>query len=110
MRVSVVARAATPIPATDLLAEIRALGITHVITVPDTHQKTLLDLLLANERPQLVTACTEDEAVAINAGLWIGGARPMLLIQNVGLFACANSIRGIALDSQIPTFMLIGQF
>lgn len=88
---------------------IRAAGITHVITVPDTHQRTLLALLAQSDDPKLITVCTEDEAIGINAGLYIGGARPMLLIQNNGLYACLNTLKAIPLDARVPTFMLIGE-
>jgi hypothetical protein len=44
-----------------LLEQIRAAGATHVITVPDTHQKSLLALLSRSDEPQLITVCTEDE-------------------------------------------------
>jgi sulfopyruvate decarboxylase TPP-binding subunit len=93
-----------------LLREIQQLGITHVITVPDTHQKTLLELLAAAGQPRLLTVCTEDEAIAINAGLYIGGQRPMLLIQNNGLLASINALKAIALEARVPTFFLVGQF
>jgi sulfopyruvate decarboxylase subunit alpha len=86
------------------------LGITHVVTVPDTHQKSLLALLQTVERPGLITACTEDEAFAINAGLYMGGARPILLIQNAGLYAGMNSLRGVALDGRVPTCALVGEY
>ncbi|MGH8322983.1 MAG: thiamine pyrophosphate-binding protein [Steroidobacteraceae bacterium] len=92
-----------------LLAAMRAVGITHVITVPDTHQRTLLALLAQTDDPKLITVCTEDEAIGINAGLYIGGARPMLLIQNNGLYACLNTLKAIPLDARVPTFMLIGE-
>jgi sulfopyruvate decarboxylase TPP-binding subunit len=92
-----------------VLAAIRSLGITHVITVPDTHQRSLLALLALVKDPTLITVCTEDEAIGINAGLYIGGARPMLLIQNNGLYACLNTVKAIALDAGVPTFMLIGE-
>jgi sulfopyruvate decarboxylase subunit alpha len=92
-----------------LLATIRAIGITHVITVPDTHQRTLLGLLGEANDPRLVTVCTEDEAIAINAGLYVGRARPMLLIQNNGFYACLNTVKAIAIDGRVPTFMLIGE-
>lgn len=101
---------ALPVPAADLLHEIQALGITHVLNVPDTHQKTLLAALAGAESPRLLTVCTEDEAIAINAGLYIGGQRPMLSIQNTGFFASLNALRGIALDAKVPTFLLVGLF
>ena len=58
----------------------------------------------------MMYVCTEDEAMGINAGLYMTGHRPMLLIQNNGLYACVNTLKAIALDAQVPTFMLIGQF
>jgi sulfopyruvate decarboxylase subunit alpha len=67
-------------------------------------------LLARRSHPALITACTEDEAVGINAGLYVGGKRPMLLIQQTGLLASLNCIKGIAMDAGIPTFMLVGLF
>ena len=104
------AAVAIPVSAEAIVSEIEALGITHVINVPDTHQKSVLALLARRSHPPLITACTEDEAIGINAGLYIGGRRPMLLIQNTGLLASINCIKGIAMDAGIPTFMLVGLF
>jgi sulfopyruvate decarboxylase subunit alpha len=86
------------------------LELTHVINVPDTHQRTLLAALARQSRLKLLTACTEDEAVAIHAGLWIGGQRPILSIQHVGLLAAINNVKALAMDARIPTCMLVGYF
>lgn len=107
---AVTAAVAISVPAESIVREIEALGITHVVNVPDTHQKSVLALLARRSHPTLVTACTEDEAVGINAGLYVGGKRSMLLIQNTGLLASINCIKGIAMDARIPTFMLVGLF
>jgi sulfopyruvate decarboxylase TPP-binding subunit len=101
---------AVSVAASAILAELRTLGITHVVNVPDTHQRTLLAELSRQSEIRLVTACTEDEAIAINAGLWIGGQRPVLSIQQVGLLAALNNVKGIAIDARIPTCMLVGYF
>lgn len=86
------------------------LGVTHIVTVPDTHQKVLLDRLYDDERLRVLTVSTEDEAFGIAAGLYAGGARPLLVIQHAGLFAGLNSLRGIAQDYRIPTPMMVGMF
>jgi sulfopyruvate decarboxylase TPP-binding subunit len=101
---------AISVPAGDIVAELRKLGITHVVHVPDTHQRTLLAELARQSDIRLLTACTEDEAIAINAGLWVGGQRPILSIQQVGLLAAMNNLRGIAMEARIPTCMLVGYF
>jgi sulfopyruvate decarboxylase subunit alpha len=103
-------RLAEPVAPAAILDALVALDVTHVVTVPDTHQKSLLALLAQVPRPRLITACTEDEAFAINAGLFVGGARPILLIQNAGLYASMNSLRGISLDGRVPTCALVGEY
>jgi sulfopyruvate decarboxylase TPP-binding subunit len=99
---------AISVPADAIVDELRELRITHVINVPDTHQRTLLAALARQDQMRLLTACTEDEAIAINAGLYIGGQRPILSIQQVGLLAALNNVKGIAMDARIPTGMLVG--
>jgi sulfopyruvate decarboxylase TPP-binding subunit len=101
---------ALSVPATDIVQEMQSLGITHVINVPDTHQRSVLAELARQSQIRLITACTEDEAVSINTGLWIGGQRPMLSIQQVGLLAALNNVKGLALDCRIPTCMLVGYY
>lgn len=96
------------VPAEHLLAEIQALDVTHVLNVPDTHQKTLLALLAKQQQPKLITTCSEDEALAMHAGLYIGGQRPMISIQNTGLCACMNAMRGVLLEGRVPALLLIG--
>jgi sulfopyruvate decarboxylase TPP-binding subunit len=98
------------VAATEIVAELLKLRITHGIIVPDTHQRTLLAELSRQSQIRMITACTEDEAIAINAGLWIGGQRPILSIQHVGLLAAMNNVKGIAMDGRIPTCMLVGYF
>lgn len=101
---------ARPVAAGAILDVLYALNVSHVILVPDTHQRTLLAALSRQSRIKLLTACTEDEAVAINAGLWIGGQRPILSIQQVGLLAALNNVKALAMDARIPTCMLVGYF
>jgi sulfopyruvate decarboxylase TPP-binding subunit len=46
--------------------------------------------------------------MAIAAGLWVGGKRPIVLIQNTGIFEAGDSIRGLGLDVNQPLVMLVG--
>jgi sulfopyruvate decarboxylase subunit alpha len=93
-----------------ILAAIRAAGITDVITVPDTHQRSLLALLAEQPDLPLITVCTEDEVMAVNLGLYMGGRRPVMLIQNSGFYAALNTVRGLSLDAETPACLLIGEF
>ncbi len=95
----------------EVIRQIRSCGITHVTTVPDY---VMLSVYRALEQqpdsPRVIACSTEDDAVSIAAGLHIGGARPMVMMQNQGLYASLNSIRAIGLDAKLPLFFLIGQF
>ena len=101
---------AISVPAQAILAELERIGITDVVNVPDTHQRTLLAALARQSRIRLLTVATEDEAIGVSAGLYVGGRRPLVLIQQTGLLAALNNIKGIALDGCIPTCMLVGYF
>ena len=101
---------ALPVSAEAIVHELDELDVTDVVNVPDTHQRSLLAALARQSRIRLLTACTEDEAIAINAGLWMGGRRPVLSIQHVGLLAAMNNVKALCMDARIPTCMLVGYF
>lgn len=98
------------VEASAIVAELRALGIDHVVCIPDSFQKTLIARLQEEPGVRFVTACTEDEAMGINAGLYVGGKSPMLVIQNNGIFASVNTIKAIPLDARVPTLIFVGQY
>lgn len=79
-----------------------------VLSVPDTHQKTVIAALEQEPAIRLLTCATEDEANAIAAGLYIGGEPCLLMIQHAGLYASVNTLRGVAMDGRVPVFYLIG--
>lgn len=87
-------------------------GITHLVGVPDSCQDALYKVLDADSRSRIryIAASSEDQAISINAGLYIGGKKSVVTMQNSGLYRCLNSIRGIALEMSIPTVILFGLY
>ncbi len=79
-----------------------------ILSVPDTHQKSVLAALDKERAIRVLTCATEDEAVAIAAGLHLGGEPVVLMIQHAGLYASVNTLRGVALDGRVPVFYMIG--
>jgi sulfopyruvate decarboxylase TPP-binding subunit len=102
------AKEAQSIPAPILLDALREAGVTDVVAVPDTHQRSLIELLQAAADIRFIQTTTEDEAVALAAGLIVGGRRPIVQIQHAGLYACVNNIRGVGIDGEFPIVFLIG--
>ena len=58
--------------------------------------------------PRLVRVAREGEAFAIASGLWLGGATPVVVIQNTGLLESGDALRGTASRMGVPLVMLVG--
>ncbi len=99
------------VSASAVVAELRKAGVNCITTVPDLVQIALHHKIL-NECPDIrvITCCTEEQATTTAAGLIIGGSRPAIIVQNQGLYACINALRGAGLDAGLPLVYLVGQF
>src|SRR5262245_44408343 len=76
-----------------VLAEIKKHGVTHVVYLPDSETNWLYLLMKADPAIHLVGVNREGHASSIAAGLWLGGAKPVILIQNTGMLESRASIR-----------------
>ena len=94
-------------PASEV-AELKKNDISHVVWLPDSETNFMYQLLTNEPTLDLVPVCREGETMAIAAGLWVGGKRPIVLIQNTGIFEAGDSIRGLGLDVNQPLVMLVG--
>ncbi|MGD9647553.1 MAG: thiamine pyrophosphate-binding protein [Pirellulales bacterium] len=88
-------------------ATLGKLGITHVVWLPDSALGPWEDALEASA-VRLVRVCREGEAWAVAAGLYVGGARPLVMIQNTGLFESGDALRNVLFDLRVPLYALIG--
>ena len=52
----------------------------------------------------------ENQSLTVAAGLTIGGARPLVMMQNQGLYNCINTLRAVCLDAHVPLVLMVGQF
>lgn len=85
--------------------------IDHVITVPDWIQLSLHDRLNRGVPGiRVINTANENQAVTVAAGLTIGGRKPLLMMQNQGLYNCFNTVRAVCLDAHIPMVFMVGQF
>jgi sulfopyruvate decarboxylase TPP-binding subunit len=92
---------------TETLRTLVATGITHVVGLPDSISGPLFDAVTRHPAIRLVTVTREGEAFAIACGLWIGGAQPLVVIQNTGLLESGDSLRGTAQRMAAPIPVLI---
>jgi sulfopyruvate decarboxylase subunit alpha len=86
----------------------RSVGVTHVVTVPDSTIGQWDDALAGAPGLRVVRVCREGEAWEIAAGLHLGGARPVVLIQCTGLFESGDALRNVIHDWRLPLYAIIG--
>lgn len=91
-----------------VIEELKKNYVTHIVWLPDSETNFMYHQLLAETGFELVSVCREGETMAIATGLWIGGKKPVALIQNTGVMESGDSIRGLGLDIGQPLVMLVG--
>jgi sulfopyruvate decarboxylase TPP-binding subunit len=91
-----------------IATELKNLGITHVVWLPDSTLGQWETALSSTKGLKLIRVCREGEAWAIAAGLYLGGSRPLVLIQCTGLFDSGDSLRCALFDYGLPLFAMIG--
>jgi sulfopyruvate decarboxylase TPP-binding subunit len=82
--------------------------ITHIVWLPDSTLGQWESQLRGHVDRPLITVCREGEAWAIAAGLQLGGARPIVMIQCTGLFESGDAMRNAIHDYRLPLAALIG--
>jgi sulfopyruvate decarboxylase subunit alpha len=84
------------------------LGVTHVVTVPDSTIGVWQDAIEQRGFTHLVRVCREGEAWQVAAGMYLGGKNPIVMIQCTGLFESGDALRNAVHDWKLPIFSIIG--
>src|SRR4051812_4787701 len=81
---------------------LEAAGFTHVVWIPDSSLGPWESALDASKQLTLIRPCREGEAIGIAAGLMLGGAQPVVVIQCTGLFEAGDALRNVVHDLKLP--------
>jgi len=95
-------------PAQQVAEILAGAGFTHVVWLPDSALGPWERALHQPGRLELVRVCREGEAWLIAAGLHLGGKRPLVMIQNTGLFESGDALRNVLFDLKLPIPAVIG--
>lgn len=95
-------------PGEQVAAMLVELGVTHVVWLPDSAIGQWEQAFENASQFSLVRVCREGEAWAIAAGLHLGGMRPMVVIQNTGLFESGDAMRNVVFDLGLPLQAIVG--
>ena len=92
----------------EVVAALKAGGVSHVIWIPDSELGTWEPALAGAAGLTLIRVCREGEAIAVAAGLMLGGKKPVVVIQCTGLFEAGDALRNVVHDMHLPLFMIVG--
>ena len=92
----------------ELVAELRLMGVTHVVWLPDSTLGAWDGALERAADIELIRVSREAEAWGIAAGLYLGGKTPLVVMQCTGLFDSGDALRNFLFDYELPLFALIG--
>ncbi len=94
--------------AQNIVDELKKQGITHAIGVPDNGSARIYEILRAEPDIEVITVTREGEAFAVASGLYVGGKKPVIIIQNTGFLESGDAIRGTVVNMQVPVVMFVG--
>src|SRR6185312_2190252 len=95
-----------PSKAPEFVAALKAAGFDFFAGVPCSLLKGLVSLLDKDEAAHYVSATREDSALGMACGAYLGGKRPMVLMQNSGLGVSVNALASLHTLYDIPILLV----
>lgn len=95
------------IDAADLCTLLADRGYTFYTGVPCSTFKQLINHVLGRRDLQFVMAANEGAALGVAAGAWLGGRKPVVILQNSGVGNLVNPLTSLSAPYRIPALMLI---
>ncbi len=88
----------------EVISALKRGGVDYALSLPCARTKRLVDLAGTFDT---VNLSREEEGVGIGAGLWMGGKKPVMLIQSSGIGNCINALMSLTLCYRLPLPILI---
>lgn len=86
---------------------LKAAGFNFYTGVPCSILRNVIDYLSTNEEFIYVPATREDEAFGIAVGAYMGGKKPVVLMQNSGLGVSINALTSLVLLYRFPVLLIV---
>jgi sulfopyruvate decarboxylase TPP-binding subunit len=91
-----------------VMRQMKSNRVTDIVWLPDSETNWLFLLMQSDPDLRLVGVTREGHACSITAGLYAGGRKPMILIQNTGMMESGDSIRGWLMGLNVPVVLMVG--
>lgn len=96
-----------PSLAPEFVAALKGAGFDFFCGVPCSLLKGLVSLLDRDKEAHYISATREDSALGMAAGAFLGGKRPMVLMQNSGLGVSVNALASLHTLYDLPALLVI---
>jgi sulfopyruvate decarboxylase subunit alpha len=90
-----------------ILEALREAGINFVVYMPDSFFFDVISAVKEDSGFTSVSVPNESVGMCICAGAWLGGKKPVMIMENTGLFVTSNSIIRFHQPFGIPVLMLM---
>ncbi|MBT3345791.1 MAG: hypothetical protein HN712_09735 [Gemmatimonadetes bacterium] len=91
-----------------IIEQLKEQGVTHIVGLPDNGSRTLFEQLWADDTLPVIGVTREGEAFAVASGLYLGGAKPVVIMQNTGFLETGDAFRGTCYNMSLPIVMIMG--
>jgi sulfopyruvate decarboxylase alpha subunit len=86
---------------------LKAAGVRQIGYVPDGGLRLLIERCLADNEIETVMCATEEEAIGLSAGAWLGGQKSAVLMQSSGVGNTINAIASLISSANFPLFAIV---
>jgi sulfopyruvate decarboxylase subunit alpha len=93
--------------APEFVAALKGAGFDFFCGVPCSLLKGLVSLLEQDKEAHYISATREDSALGMAAGAFLGGKRPLVLMQNSGLGVSVNALGSLHTLYDLPALLVI---
>lgn len=91
----------------ELISGLKSAGVQFVAWLPDTWLGSTAVAASKDPSFSVVQVTNEAEGLAACAGAWLGGLRPVLLMESTGLLVAVHNIEYVCAYYGIPVLMII---
>ncbi|NQW09871.1 MAG: phosphonopyruvate decarboxylase [Alphaproteobacteria bacterium] len=86
---------------------LKTAGVRQVGYVPDAGLSQLIERCREDNAIEAVMCATEEEAVGLAAGAWLGGQKAAVLMQSSGVGNTINAIASLTSSAKFPLFVIV---
>lgn len=91
----------------EVVAGLKEAGVTFCAYLPDSWMAPIISRLSQDPDMSMIPVANEGEGVAMCAGVWLGGRRAVMVMENSGLRVACEELARLGLGQGIPILMLM---